>query len=807
MKTTTLQTPFWYPTPVRKAFVLLAAATLASSALAQTRQGVYRPTTGTGASWSINQNHALFWDGKPYLPVGLRLSADLPNLDAIKAAGIGDVIVELPANGMGWKDAISKLEKAGMRYMIAITSIAPLATGVVVEPQGYRFVGLTEKKRIRFALPGCQYAYTVLAIRADGQIQKTERVKIENGYFDQEVNPPNDLEHILLVYPESVNASYVDYWSGMDTQRDSILSALKAAPLASGFRGIINPMGETAQLKSERGFVPSSTLYRFELAQYLQDRYKNFQTAVRSWSMATHDLETFNDLARLVPLWSGNRGVALLWDPATNRTYGSDMRRSAAWDDIEAVLRNAQSRRFQRLITSIKQVVDVPIIQEWSGWSTAYEIQQPALDGVGAVTSGATPSAIANTAGGAASSILRWLGPGLLMATDYSLSEVKDANTLSYCLDDIASMGIRGWFMRTSDPALIQAIGQEASKRAGDFSFTQWSPKPIFFPETANNPASAQRLPGGYWWLPAPLPGNRIDYGSEISGYRLESADGPTFVLWMRNGEKRMKIRFSDPKKPTFLSVDGTDPNPKVLKNAVEVTVGATPLIIKGTEEIPVPEPSMEELLFRMGQLASVAQNSGDSTDLLYIFQDAYTGFDRNPGGSYTVMRDQFNKLSLRASRYLWIEAETSKENNFSESKPIPGVSNGLALSLQTRVSSPDAVYKASYSFSARTTADVDIWVAARIPKENRTDFAINVGGQLLGISAEGLSPYCGGFAWYRLGTTQLVKGTNKITIEMRAPDGVDMAVDAILITPGGFNPRGPILPDAMTFGPTPIKK
>ncbi|MBX3118998.1 MAG: hypothetical protein KF784_08035 [Fimbriimonadaceae bacterium] len=793
---------------MRKAIFIAACAVLASISVAQTRQGIYRPLNSAGLAWSINEHHGLHWDGKPYIPVGVRLGPDLANLDAIKAAGIGDVIVELPANGVGWKDTISRLERAGMRYMIAITSIAPLATGVVVEPQGYRFVGITETKRIRFPLPGCQYAYMVLAIRSDGQIQKTGRVKIENGYFDQEITPPNDLDHVLLVYPETISAAYVDYWGGMDNHRDGILTALKTTPLGIGFRGIINPMGQTVKLKSERGLVPTSPLFRFELAQYLQERYRNFQTAVRSWSLSTHDLDTFNDLSRLVPLWSGNRGVGLLWDTVSNRTYACDNRKSTVWEDIEAVLRNSQSRRLQRLITAIKQVTDVPVIQEWAGWAPAYEMQAPALDGIGAVAEGTSPSQLANSVGGASSSILRWRQPGMFLLTDYNLDIDKEAPAaLGLSLDDLASMGTCGWFVRSSNLSVIQTVGQEALKRSTDASVMQWSPKPLYYPESAHYPASSQRLPGGYWWLPAPLPGNRVDYGSEISGYRVEAPDGAFYVLWNRNGAKRIKIRFFDPKKPVFVTLDGSDPKPKIHRNAVELTLGETPILIRGTDEIPIPEPSLNELVFRMGQLSALAEGMrNDVHDIIFLFRDAYSGVDRNPGGSYTVMREQFNKLSLRLARYSWIEAESCKETNFSEAKSIPGTSNGLALSLQTQIVSPDAVYTAEYSLQARSLEDVDVWVSARIPRENRRDFSVDVGGQILRIHNEGLSPYNGGFIWYRMGTTKLARGVNKLLLEMRAPEGVDMAVDAILITQGGFAPRGPFIPDAIPFGPTPDK-
>jgi hypothetical protein len=83
----------------------------------------------------------------------------------------------------------------------------------------------------------------------------------------------------------------------------------------------------------------------------------------------------------------------------------------------------------------------------------------------------------------------------------------------------------------------------------------------------------------------------------------------------------------------------------------------------------------------------------------------------------------------------------------------------------------------------------------------------VTIGGQVLTIQGEGLSEYGDGFEWYRLGTTKAVQGTNKIRLSVDAPQGADLAIDAILLYPGSFRPNGIIPPDPIDYSSVIIKK
>jgi len=164
-------------------------------------------------------------------------------------------------------------------------------------------------------------------------------------------------------------------------------------------------------------------------------------------------------------------------------------------------------------------------------------------------------------------------------------------------------------------------------------------------------------------------------------------------------------------------------------------------------------------------------------------------------------MRQWYWRLANRFAQYSWIEAENSRDNNFSEPLEQLGCSGGRCLALKSSLESFAQAYYAEYSIPARSAAELEVWVAARIPVQIRPYVTLSIGGQTLNIQGEGLSPFGAGFAWYKLGTTKLASGGNvKIRLSVDAPQGADMAVDTILLYPGSFRPNGVFLPDPIDF-------
>ena len=787
-------------------FCAICLCLVAAAAQAQKSSGVYQPKQGSATSWTINNANTLVWGGKPYLPVGLRIDSQSSSIADAKANGISDVLVELPAGGTGWEEALKSLEAASMRYLIEVSSLAPMAKGYAVEPQAYSIAGITTPRKIEATIPGATSVLTILVTKRDNNVEKVTRRALENGRLSIDVKPLNDLEHILLIYPEMRSTEQPDLWEALDEHRDTIITSLKRFSPGPGLRGIINPMGRMFALaRNETRFVPNNPYFRYELRTYLEKKYRNIDVAQRAWSLSSNDLKTFDDLARLCPLWAGSKGIPALWDPSTDQLIPSDLKRSSIWKDIRDVIAAAGARRYQRLTDAIRQVADVPVVQEWSGWASAYEGDAVAVNGIGARISGLSPTQQIESASRAASTVYRWKNNGWLLATEIDANQIGPQ--LGPLVDDLAGLGVRGWFARASTKEMLQSIAALASQKANDTTLPIVRSSAVYFPENAWNPASAQRLPGGSWWLPCPASGNRIDLGTSFAGYRLVDGANSFIAIWSTRGPVRVKLRSVKPKSLTFNSVDGQDPKPKFVKGGVEVNIGTTPLLISGTEDIPVPEPSVQETIARFAALKKLAEERRvDMMEERYGFGDALAGLDVNPGGSYAAMRQWYWRLAGRFAAYTWIEAEYSKNHSFSEPTLKLGTSNSYVLSLKTSLEAYAQEYSADYSFLARSDEELEVWVAAKIPASAKQYLTVNIGGQVLSIQGEGLSAYGDGFEWYKLGTTRAVQGTNKFRLSVNAPQGADLAIDAILLHPGAFRPNGVIPPDPIDFSKVVIK-
>ena len=278
----------------------------ASAGSQNSTTGSYQVKGGAAQAWQINANHALIWSGAPYLPLGMRIDGSPEEIARAKAAGFNDVVVELPAGGTGWDEAIKALEASGMRYLVSVNSLAPRAEGVAIEPAGYRISGLTKPQQLQIALPGATSALAVTLNRRDSSVEKVQRVAVLDGILKLDVTPMAELEQVMLIYPRMRSLEQPDLWDALDEHRDRLLATLRNHAPGAGLRGIVNPLGRLAAwTKLDPHFVPTGPYFRFEFAAFLKAKYHSLETAMKAWSMAASDIDSFERLARLAPLWSG----------------------------------------------------------------------------------------------------------------------------------------------------------------------------------------------------------------------------------------------------------------------------------------------------------------------------------------------------------------------------------------------------------------------------------------------------------------------------------------------------------------------
>ncbi len=751
-------------------------------------------STPPAGAWSVNANNTLVWGGKAYMPIGARVDGTPEAIKKAQAAGIQDLIVELPANGAGWDEALAALNEGATRWFLAVASAAPAALGTVVEPQGFR-MNIQGKLDVDATFQAAEQTLAIVVDKRSFAVRTYQSFQTPNGRlkasFDSQVQTP----HVLLFYPVTRDLRTPDFWEGFDGHRDTLLQTLKSKNLDDNFRGIIDPMGSVARFPSpDIMFVPRSPIFAVEMESYLREKYGAVATCLRAWSIGAHDITGWDQLARLVPLWSDVKGIESVWDPVKDKVYPSDRETATVWTDIRTVIRSTAIRRYARLIQSIQEITDVPVIQTWGGWSGPYDGAQTGVAGVGCAFQASSISDVIESASRPASTVLQNDRSKVFMVTGLGIAPGSQLD-IDTAIQELKGMGARGWFFRTTDPQQLSRIGSLAGRYRLDSADADWKPRALYYPEGARDAATMPvKLFGGTWMLPSPAAGNRLELGSNLRGYYYSGLPRPYTVIWARRDPVETRLFLADPKSVKVESLDGSEVRIRVRKDSIELEITDVPLIFSGIEDVPIPEASYEEMVLTMtalfGNFGLLVDPGGDQE---FLFAQNTTAFKRNPIGGYTALMRQFTSLAPRAAPYLWIEAERSPETNFGEPRYVPGASAGDALVLESKLSDSKGYY-ARYPLRPRTKGAHEFWLAADIPASLRSEVTLVVDGKVLSITEGPKSFYGLDLAWYKLGTAEL-KPESEVRLQVSPRVSSPIKVDVLVASPGPFVPNGSSLP------------
>ncbi len=757
--------------------------------------------------WSVNENHALVWNGKPYIPVGVRIEGTPDAVGQAQAAGVTDVLVELPADGSTWAKVISKLDEKGTRYMICLTSSSPQALVWAIEPQGYRVPGIEGVFDFRIAFPDATNVLCVLANSRDADIRWKRMLQVTEGKIRVADPQGPTTPHVLLMYPQLRDMRIPDYWEGFDAHRDQLLKLVSSLKFGKNFRGFIDPMGKSGQYSSEKAtFVPMSSIFKVELETYITQKYGAVPTALRAWGFSVATLDSFKELSRVVPLWADRKGVPGFYDPETSQIYSVSEKNSSYWADVQAVIRATAARRYRRLVESLQKVVDVPFIEDWKGWDGPYTRTNPSVSGIGIEINEDSLIELVDTASYPMSAVLDRPIGSFALATDVHMSQTVDSAWAA-----LAGAGVRGVFFRALTWEDEKKIAALAASRTDDATLSAWAPKPFLYPESARNPAAPSQLPGGYSWLPSNYPGQKIHFGYGIEGYRLEAPGGGMVVYWSTDKAKRVHFKMQDPKGAVFESLEGIDLQPKIdKKKELEITIPLSPIVYHGTS-VPVPSESFAASALLVQSMIRIFPKMADfsGTESLAL-KDTMNGFERDPFPAFMALRQQYERMVVRAAPYKWIEAERTTSQTMSAVEDVAGCSGGRVLTLDTKLPPLLMGYKAQYTFTMLDNGVREVWLAARIPKSQRSSLRISLPGQMKSLDEPPVSFYGQGFAWYKVGEFDVSRKQQLMTIECLSTSGASFSLDAIVIGRPGFRPDGINLPEefvAEELRRVPLKK
>jgi hypothetical protein len=735
-------------------------------------------------AWSI-QAAQLRWQDVPQSGVGLRIPGDADVIRAAAAAGAAHLMIELPITGDGWKEAIQAAEQAEVRYWIAISTPSPRSSGWIIDPAGHRRPAQAPSSLQTAAIPQAAKALGLLSANRDTAILRhAEAAADAQGRIPLPL-PATAEGASLVVYPYSPEACPADLWQGLSRWRDHLIRTLAQNPCGPGFRGLMNPLGADARWPEDRRIVPDSPLFQAELEAILASKHDGLSAAIDAWSLSANRLRSFADMSRLVPLWNDDGGPGALWDPKEKLIIPCDRSRSEAWEDISQAIRSAALRRTAHFTAAIRSACAGPLAQEWTSWFGPVESPDAGFDGAGYAADPADPARAVQNGLEAASTVLRWGRPGIILASD--LQAPKGEAPLETLLAEAQTFGASWAFVRADSAAEAAAL----APRVRAVSLEPETPSALFFPISARGLAEPGRIPGGGWWMPSPEPGFPVPLGRTLQGYRIQSRTGAELVLWTRSRPAEIRFRAFQPERLQFRSPEGLPSPARIRKEEASVALTPRPASSRDPGELPVPIEGFEEV---SKAIQRILENGSASANPMgaekFQFDRARAAFSQTPGASFTTLTVQLERLALQAAPYQWIEGERPAETNFSAGRDRLGASRGRVAVAECAIPTPAMVLRAAYAARAEADDQRSVWISGRFPADWKRRLVVLAQGQPLSPVGDPVLPYGEGLSWLAFRPVAIKAGPAPIEIRFLPARGARLEVDAVVLAGPDFIPE-----------------
>lgn len=824
--------------------------------------GTFRDAAGHAHAWTISQAHTLDWEGTPYLPVGGIWTpqswqqgagaggpdADRQFLDTLKSHGVYDICLSAGTRGLTHvppgvvQRTLDALEAGGFHYGLEIADFPhdPLI-GYVVKPGAYRNPAPPTVGPARFShIPGLADAVYMLVSTHEGEVDDAGDAQIENGDTALVTLKNAGPDDVLLLYPQRVYAPGTpesrlpDLWQGYDEYRDRLLTWFRGVHLGPGFRYFLDPLTDKLALSGEvENLVPTTDGYRQDFGAWLDKKYAhNVDDLNKGWGVDGRDLPDFTVAARSLPLWYGARGVPAIYDPVTRNRYQVTNKPRIGghlWQDI-ADFRVQSVRGYMNAISDVlkKGVADVPVVYQWTGHTALFSNDRTSggYDGL-CMTEGDDPTLERGAyAYGQAEEAAKtsWL------VASTSLPAAR--GTLLDTWDTLQGIGARGFLAARLPGAPGEPLdwlnSYSASLQVSAPALSAVKPRVLWYPASAGLDIGVRHLPGGVWWLPSFLPGQRVTLGSQLSGYALPDPDGrlPTYVVWSPQAALT-QASFSLGKNAHPLVTDaGGTPVKFVRKGDVySVPVGVSPVLISRVPALPLPLDAADAAQHEAKRLLDIADTQKINTqaykDQYFYATNSIPDTAGNADIRYSLLQRVLANLTEALRPYTWVEAENASRYTFDSLVPDPKASGGAFLSLDTtldppvQASSTASSYQAQFPFSVNAPGRYALW-ASTGPLGDRTSSPFtwkidDAPPNDTGAARSEGGLYAGRFQWANLGAATLTRGPHTLTLTVtgrRPADGrYVLAVDALCVTRAAFTPDGPRQPPIDIPPPAPDTK
>ncbi len=816
--------------------------------------GVYQDAAGASHAWTVGQAHGLTWDGTPYLPVGASFvpstwtglptdanwASDKAALDVLKKSGVRDVLLSAGTRGLthaspaAVQRVLDYLDANHFQYGLRIADApdTPLM-GTVVKPAVYRNPSPPTDGPTRFRhIPGLTGAFYLLVSTHDKEIDESGTAHIVGGDTAEVNLKAQATGDVLLLYPERAygpgtpEGRLPDLWQGYDDYRDRVLGFFRQIKLGPGFRFFLDPLTDHIGFAGEvDSVIPTSDGYRLDFQAWLNRKYNhNVDDLNKGWGIKDHDLPDFETASRCLPLWSGAKGMAAVYDPVKKASYAVLNENGIGghlWDDL-AQFRLESVRGYMNSMADVlkKGVADVPVLYAWGGRSALFT-NTDLRGGFDGLSMDSAATGVYAFAQAEDTPRTTWL-----ITSDGKADEPG----LNSDWDGLKDIGARGFFAAaatTPEARRLADYGAGLSFEARDLT-----DRPRILPYPAGTMvvgAALKHLPDGVWWLPSYRAGNLFQssdaftLGPLLRGYRLNDPDGAEsrFVVWSPHGGLS-QASFPFPKDAPVQITDAAGLPVKVekKKNEWTVSVGPDPIILTHLPGVPLPTDAADAADLEAVRLLKLAKAEGMATDIydqqLFQIRNSIPTTPQASDLRYNAFARFIGNLSSVLQPFLWIEGESASSYTFDSLVSDSEASSGSFLSLDTDRPPPVSTgdggsgYEAVYQFTVGTAGSYDFWTATGpLSSSSPFTYTFDDGGAntTFDARAEG-GVYAGKFVWNQLGTVSLSRGRHTLTLTVTGPRRSDnryaLSVDALCLSRVPFHPNGTEIP-AIELLPPPV--
>lgn len=821
--------------------IALPAIQCAGAPLKYKTTGLYKDSAGREHAWSINDSHTLIWNGEPYIPVGCvfepasthsgagdaELRSDLSALNSLKSKGITDVILKpsgpvTSTDPAAWQRIIDHLDSNGFTYGIQMDDgpKQPLS-GYLVAPNAYRLEGPLVTTRIVCDWPDVDSAIYVVVRRYDMSVVFSGGAVVREGKVTINLPDPLDAGEILLVYPRKTLQGVGDIWSGFGEYRDRVMAFFGKLRLGPGLRFFAEPFTGKMDFTGEMtGFVPDSAAFRIGLEAHLTKRHQHEGAVNSAWGM-NENLESIEDAARLVPMWTSGRGIPYAYDRASAHMYPVDTTVTQAWHDI-VEFRDSSAQSYMNAIadTLKKQIADVPVIFRCESYHRVYAnpfgiggFDGLAIDAYG--TGGVAEAAGRAYALAEESGKTTWYVATAAAGGDRKLPKgYPSENVLAASLDLLREAGCRGLFADLPGPTPVESGSPDAADEARQ---TDWlaafagkldrkklsesRPNVVWFPTLPATGAFVKRLAPDTWWLPTLRVGQTAYIGDGLAAYTLASEDRA--YVWSVSGQRTITLKAGPAGAPGIaFPADAKVETRKGGQYVLQLT--ESPTVLRGVDLVGIfPYETAQSQIDKLAKLIPEADRQGLEVEQARAALDQAKTVLANgqPVISHGIAESNVRELERSLGTVLWAEGELSPAHNFGSPAAFPGASAGQALVLDTDAEPPLAPYTATFRFSPEVRASYEIWVAGTPPQDGSPlSFSTDETTWETLSAADGkLDVYAPQLAWYKIGSVNAFPGSQTVLFRAdgrRTTDGrYGFAIDAVVLSPRPFTPNGVVKP------------